>query len=549
MPQAITNDDQRNDSNGQDLGFATKVRANQQYLTRHLQDAYDFIICGSGSSGSVVARRLAENPAVRVLLLEAGGSDEVPEVSAAGLWPANLGSERDWAFHAEPNPQLQGRSLPMNMGKVLGGGSSINVMIWSRGHKNDWDYFAQEAGDPAWNYESALGIYRRLEDWHGPADAAHRGAGGPVFVQPAPDPNPIAPALLESACSMGLRTFDSPNGRMMEEDGGCALLDLRVYAGKRLSIFRSYTYPYMDQPNLTVLTRALVTRILFEKQRATGVEVAYEGKVHRFRAGREVVLSMGAIQTPKVLLQSGVGHEEELKRWKIPLIEHRPGVGQNFQDHAGPASCMWEYRQPLQPCNNGAEATLFWKSHAGLETPDIQVIQGEVAFASAEVTARFRPPAGSWVLWPGLVRPQSRGYLRLTGPDPRDPIEIHARTFEHPDDRTAIAQAVELCRELGHSEVLRPFVKREVMPGPRRGLELDRFLKEATISVWHQSGTAKMGRDDSAVVDSRLKVYGIESLRIADASIMPRVMTGNTMAACVVIGERVAEMLKADHQF
>jgi len=548
MPQLMTNNPQQNESADQEQGLATRVRANQQYLTTHLQNTYDFIICGSGSSGSVVARRLAENPAVRVLLIEAGGSDEAPEVSAAGLWPANLGSERDWAFQAEPNPQLQGRSLPMNMGKVLGGGSSINVMIWSRGHKNDWDFFAQEAGDPAWSYESVLGLYRRLEDWHGPTDAAHRGTGGPVFVQPAPDPNPIAPALLEAAGSMGLPTFDSPNGRMMEGDGGAALIDLRVCAGQRLSIFRSYTYPYMDQPNLTVLARALVTRIIFEKQRAIGVEVAYEGKVHRFRAGQEVVLSMGAIQTPKVLLQSGVGDEDELKRWGIPLVEHRPGVGRNFQDHAGPSSCLWEYRQPLPPCNNGAEATLFWKSHAGLETPDIQVIQGEVAFASADVTARFQPPADSWVLWPGLVRPRSRGYLRLTGPDPQNPIEIHANTFEHPEDRKAITQAVELCRELGSSAALRPFVKREVMPGPQRGPELERFLKEATISVWHQSGTAKMGRDASSVVDNQLKVYGLENLRIADASIMPRVITGNTMAACVVIGERAAEMLKTDHQ-
>ena len=548
MPQTKARNPQRKKSDAQEQGFAATVRANQQYLTTHLQSTYDFIVCGSGSSGSVVARRLAENPAIRVLLLEAGGSDEAPEVSTAGLWPANLGSERDWAFQAEPNPQLQGRSLPMNMGKVLGGGSSINVMIWSRGHKNDWDFFAQEAGDPAWSYESVLGLYHRLEDWHGPADAAHRGTGGPVFIQPAPDSNPIAPALLEAACSLGLQTFDSPNGRMMEEDGGAALIDLRVCAGQRLSIFRSYTYPYMDQPNLTVLTHALVTRILFEKQRAAVVEVAYEGKLHRFRAGREVVLCMGAIQTPKVLLQSGVGNEEELKRWGIPLIEHQPGVGQNFQDHAGPASCMWEYRQPLPPCNNGAEATLFWKSHGGLETPDIQVIQGEVAFASAEVTTQFQPPASSWVLWPSLVRPQSRGYLRLTGPDPRDRMEIHANTFEHPEDRKAITQAVELCRELGHEAAFRPFVQREVMPGPRRGPELEHFLKAATISVWHQSGTAKMGRDIFSVVDSQLKVYGLENLRIADASIMPRVTTGNTMAACVVIGERAAEMLKADHQ-
>ena len=171
--------------------FAERVRVNQQNLTTHLKQRYDFIVCGSGSSGSAVAARLARNPEVSVLLLEAGGSDDVPNVREAIQWPTNLGSERDWAFVSQPNPHLNGRSLPMSMGKVLGGGSAINVMVWARGHKNDWDYFAEEAGDPAWNYESILGVYRRIEDWHGAPDPIYRGTGGPAFVQPAPDPNHV----------------------------------------------------------------------------------------------------------------------------------------------------------------------------------------------------------------------------------------------------------------------------------------------------------------------------------------------------------------------
>src|SRR5712672_94649 len=180
-------------------GFAERVRANQQKLTAELKPHYDFIVCGSGSSGSVVARRLAENAQVSVLLLEAGGSDDVPSVMEAGQWPLNLGSERDWGFKDHPNPHLNGRSIPLSMGKVLGGGSSINIMAWARGHKNDWDFFAQEADDPTWSYESVLNIYRRIEDWHGAPDPSYRGAGGPVFVQPAPDPSPIAPAMVEGA--------------------------------------------------------------------------------------------------------------------------------------------------------------------------------------------------------------------------------------------------------------------------------------------------------------------------------------------------------------
>ena len=219
--------------------FAQQVDANQAKLTSELKPDYDFIVCGSGSSGSVVARRLAENSDVSVLLLEAGGSDDVPSVMEAGQWPVNLGSVRDWAFQAQPNPHLNGRSIPMNMGKVLGGGSSINAMVWSRGHKNDWDYFASEAGDSAWSYESVLKIYRRIEDWHGAPDPKYRGTGGPVFVQPAPDPNPIAPAMLEGARSVGIPTFENQNGRMMEGAGGCSIQDVRLRDGKRLSVFRS----------------------------------------------------------------------------------------------------------------------------------------------------------------------------------------------------------------------------------------------------------------------------------------------------------------------
>jgi choline dehydrogenase len=530
-----------------DEDLVERVRTNQQKLTSQLKPQYDFIVCGSGSSGSVVARRLAENPDVSVLLLEAGGSDDTPSVTEPSQWPANLGSDRDWAFRAQPNPRLNGRSIPMNMGKVLGGGSSINVMIWARGHKNDWDYFASQAGDSAWNYESVLNIYRRIEDWHGTPDPKYRGTGGPVFVQPAPDPNPIAPAMVEGASSIGIPTFESNNGRMMESDGGASILDLRIRDGKRQSVFRSYTFPYMDRPNLTVLTYALVSRVVFQGKRATGVECIYNGNTHRISAEHEVVLSLGAIHTPKVLMQSGIGDQAELRRLGIPVVQHLPGVGQNFQDHFG-VSCVWEYQQPLAPRNNVGEATFFWKSDASLDTPDIQTCQAEIPLAAAEMLARHNVPADSWTMFGGIVRPKSRGQLRLTGPNPHDPIEIHANFLQHPDDQKAMVRCVELCREIGNSEALRPFVKREVMPGNLNGAELENFIRDSVITYWHHTCSAKMGRDSMSVVDANLKVYGIENLRIADGSIMPRVTTGNTTAPCVIIGERAGEILKADHK-
>lgn len=291
----------KTESGLQTAEFAARVHLDQQRIGADLKPRYDFIVCGSGSSGSVVARRLAENRKVSVLLLEAGGDDDVPSVMEASQWPTNLGSERDWSFYAQPNPALNGRSVLLSMGKALGGGSSINVMVWARGHKSDWDFFASEAGDPAWSYQSILNIYRRIEDWHGVPDPKYRGTGGPVFVEPAPDPNPIAPAMVEGTRSVGIPTFENQNGRMMEGEGGASIIDLRVRNGKRQSVFRSYTFPFMDRPNLTVLTHALVTRITFEGKRATGGEISYGGQTRSIRADLEVILSLGAIHTHRVL--------------------------------------------------------------------------------------------------------------------------------------------------------------------------------------------------------------------------------------------------------
>jgi choline dehydrogenase-like flavoprotein len=529
------------------VDFAERVRGNQRKLRDGLTSQYDFIVCGSGSSGSVIARRLAENPEVSVLLLEAGGSDDLPSVTEAPRWVENLGSERDWNFVGQANPHLKGRSVPLGMGKVLGGGSSINGMGWARGHKNDWDLFASESGDTAWNYESVLNIYRRMEDWHGAPDPTRRGTGGLVFVQSAPDPNPIAPAMVGAARSIGMPTFDSNNGRMMEGAGGASIIDLRARDGKRLSVFRTYVFPYMDQANLTVLTHALVTKLTLKGKRATGVEVAFGGKIKRIAARCEVVLSLGAMHTPKVLMLSGIGDQAELQRLGIPIVQHLPGVGQNFQDHFG-IGCVWEYQQPLAPRNNGGEATFFWKSNPGLDTPDLQTCQVEVPLCSAETSAKFNPPPASWTMYGAVVRPKSRGQIRLTGLNPTDPIQIEANTLSHPDDMKAGVACVEVCREIGNSAALRPFTKREVMPGNVRGAALEDFIREAASSYHHQTCTAKMGRDSMSVVDGQLKVYGIENLRIADGSIMPRVTTGNTMAACIVIGERAAEALRNEHR-
>src|SRR5215468_3549251 len=428
------------------VNFAERVHANQRNLRSHLKTQYDFVICGSGSSGSVVASRLAENSDVSVLLLEAGGDDDVPSVTDARQWVTNIGSERYWEFNAEPNPHLNGRSISMGMGKVLGGGSSINAMIWARGHKSDWDFFASETGDPAWGYESVLDIYRRIEDWQGAPDPRYRGTGGPVFVQPLHDPNPAAPALFERIRSLGIQIFENQNGRIMEADGGASVPDVRIRDGERQSVFRSYVFPYMDRPNLTVLPHALITRLTFEDKRATGVQISYDGGVRRIRAGREVILSLGAIHTPKALMQSGIGDEAELNHFGIPLVQHLAGVGDGFQDH--PAfCCLWDCSESLPP-NLVPDAVIYWKSEAGLRSPDFQVLQ---AVISASDAARFGLPASGWALIGNVVQPKSRGHLRLTGSDFADLVQIEANYLCDPDDRKAAYASVELCREIGNS--------------------------------------------------------------------------------------------------
>ncbi len=514
-----------------------------------VKHSYDVVICGGGAAGCVVAGRLASLGEVSVLLLEAGGPGDVAEVTDPKIWMRNIGSERDWRFASEPCSGLNGRRAPLPMGRVLGGGSSVNGLVWARGHKADFDLWEAETGDAGWGFQGAVALYKRIEAWDGPPSAM-RGTSGPMPITLPKDPVPVVGALLEALPNFGVPHVEDHNAEAMSGDGCCAVANVNVAPdGTRVSTARAYLGPHKSNPNLTVLTGATVRHVRIEGDRATGVEFEVGGEIRMVEARREVVLSLGGVHTPKTLMLSGIGDETELKRHGIAVAQHLPGVGGNFQDHILVGGCVFEYRTPEPPRNNSAEFTFFCKSDASLPSPDLQPMLEETAFGS-EVTGPAyglpTDPSLAFTLAPGLIRPKSRGRVSLTGARPDDPVRIDANFLSEEADVAAIKIALELCRDVGNSDALRPFVKRELMPGPLADAEQLTFLRNAAGTYFHQSCTAKMGRDALAVVDGALRVYGVRNLRVADASVMPAIAGGNTLAPSVLIGERAADLIAKD---
>jgi choline dehydrogenase len=520
------------------------MRANQNERAAKLRAEYDYIIVGTGSAGSALVGRLAARGNANILVIEAGDWDTAPEVQNPGVWFTNLGTARDWQDVAIPSAGTNNRAIPEHMGKVVGGGSSINATIWARPFKNDLEYWAQEAGDKAWGYEHALSIYRRMENWQGKPDARYRGKGGPVWCQPAADPHPLAPAMLAACKSLNLPVLDDLNGAREEGSGGFALMNQIIREGRRQSMARSYLYPVLSRKNVTLLVKAHVDRLTFRGTRATGVEMNLGGATRRIRAKSEVILCSGGINTPKLLMLSGIGPEAQLKQHGIKTLVNAAEVGENFQDHLLHGGCIWEPNQHIPHRNSAANASGFVKSEASLATPDVNLVQIELPYGSDVVTKQYAPPPTSWALCAGLVAPKSRGAVRLRSSNPTDRPIVDARFLSHADDVKALAYGIEMAREIGNSPAMRDFVKREVAPGKKLvGAEMETFVRDGATTYFHQAGTCRMGKDAKAVVDAKLRVNGVQGLRIADSSIMPRIASVATMASCALIGERMAEIL------
>jgi choline dehydrogenase len=522
------------------------LRRNQAQRVAQLQGAYDYVVVGAGSAACSLVGSLATNSGASILVIEAGDWDIAESVEDPRIWFTNLGTERDWGDVAIPSPGVNDRAIPEHTGRVVGGGSSINATIWSRPFKADLDHWAAESGDDGWNYENSRETFKRVEDWQGTPNADFRGKGGPVWVQPAADPLPLATAALDGMKEVGLPVVDDLNADREITGNGFGLMNQIIKDGRRHSMARALLYPVLGQENVTVLVNTQVSRVVIEGDRATGVEIVRDGQSSVIGAGREVILSAGGFNTPKILMPSGIGDEAELAAFGIPLVVNAPEVGKNVQDHILHGGCLFEPREPFEYRNSAANVSGYYKTDPGLELPDVSLVQIEIPYASDVIAKEFAPPPTSWALCAGLVAPKSRGTVKLKSADPADRPVIDMQFLSHPDDVAALARSIEIARSVAASKAMQPFVLREVAPGKAlQGEELANFIRNGATTYFHASGACRMGKDNGAVVDAQLRVNGVRNLRIADSTIMPRIVAVPTMPACVLIGQRLAGMLAA----
>ena len=520
----------------------------------------EYVIVGAGSAGCAMAYRLSE-AGKRVVVIEHGGTDAGPfiQMPAALSYPMNM-SMYDWGFRSEPEPHLGGRTLATPRGKVIGGSSSINGMVFVRGHPKDFDHW-DEQGATGWSYANVLPYFKRMETWHGGGESAFRGKSGPLHVSRGPRTNPLFHAFVEAGQQAGYEVTGDYNGEKQE---GFGPMEATIYKGQRWSAANAYLKPAKKTGRCEVI-RALARRVVIENGRAVGVEVERGGKIEVIRAGVEVILAASSINTPKLLMLSGIGDAAHLKSHGIEVVAHRPGVGANLQDHLeiymqfasklpitlykywnlwGKAiiGAQWLFTGTGLGASNQFESCAFIRSDKGVDYPDIQ-------YHFLPIAVRYDGKAAAeghgFQAHVGPMRSKSRGAITLRSGDPKDTPKINFNYMSHPDDWTDFRKCVRLTREIFGQKAFEPYVKHEIQPGAKYQTddEIDSFIREHAESAYHPCGTARMGRRDDimAVVDPECRVIGVDGLRVADSSIFPRVTNGNLNAPSIMTGEKAAD--------